>query len=100
MNSELLANNEIGKILTSPNKESSLEMDALAIQTIYEARLHLLKSLHSSVSRKVYFQLEEKITAEKKQLENIFGLEKGQKDNLSRYSFILDNQYFEQKFLS
>jgi hypothetical protein len=66
---------------------------------LLKSQSEMLNSLRPNISRKLLFALEEKLKGQKKELEKLLGLDKNQTENLSKYTFVLDSQYFEQKFL-
>ncbi|HVY67909.1 MAG TPA: hypothetical protein VHA30_03375 [Patescibacteria group bacterium] len=71
-------------------------------QSISESSLPrrlMLEQLKPHLSRKRYFALEEKLAAEEKQLRDILDWRLGRQNRLSRFTFILDQHYFEQEFL-
>jgi hypothetical protein len=59
----------------------------------------MLNSLRPHISRKLLFSLEEKLKAQERELNHLLGLDKNLAENRSKYSNVLDTQYFEQIFL-
>jgi hypothetical protein len=66
------------------------------VQVVIKERKVLLKNIQSSIGKKYYYRLEEKIDSEQAAFENILNLESNKQQILSEYSFILDPQYFDQ----
>lgn len=75
-------------------------MKNIDINKILDEQNLMLESLSPNISRKLSFALEEKLKAQKNQLEQLLGLGKKQDENLSKYTFVLDSQYFDQIFLN
>jgi len=69
------------------------------ITNIFKQQSDMLASLQPHISRKLFFVLEEKINRQQAETQRLLGLDKNQRDNMSKYSFVLDSQYFEQIFL-
>ena len=76
------------------------KLDAGQIQILMEQRKALLEELKPSVSRKIYYLMEEKLLREEAKLREILDWQEGKVTRLSRYSLILDPNYFEQEFLN
>ena len=70
------------------------------IKTMFAERRKLAESLESLVSLNFYNKMKKKIADEEKSLLQIFNLIDKCRQNLNRYTFVLDQQYFDQKFLS
>ncbi len=70
------------------------------IEQLFKAQSQLLVKLQPHISRKLGFALEEKIKLQEQQLQQLLGQDKKQTDNLSKYTLVLDSQYFDQIFLS
>jgi hypothetical protein len=75
-------------------------MKTTDINKIIDEETVMLDSLRPRLSRKLLFALEEKLKAEKQELEQLLGLDKKQSQNLSKYTFVLNSQYFDQIFLN
>ncbi|MCC7356821.1 MAG: hypothetical protein IT410_04410 [Candidatus Doudnabacteria bacterium] len=69
------------------------------IDELYSQRLQSLDSLKAKISLKFYYIIAEKLQAEKKTLEALLNIAFTKKQDHDQYSFILDPQFFEQKFL-
>ena len=69
------------------------------INKIIDQENSMLEVLRPRISRKLLFALEEKLKMEKQELEQLLGLDNKQSQNLSKYTFVLDSQYFDQIFL-
>ncbi len=63
-------------------------------------RLKLLEEIRPLMSLKLYHKISDKLEKEHASLAKFLNWEEAKQDALSHYSFILDTQYFEQKFLS
>lgn len=63
-------------------------------------RKALLNSLRPEISRKIYYTLEEKIALEEKELQQILDWQEGRSSQMSKYTFILNSNYFEQEFMN
>ena len=74
-------------------------MDDKQINSLISARKQALETIKSQVSRKVYFQMEEKISHEESQLKELLDWQQGRNNALAKFSLILDPHYFEQEFL-
>jgi len=59
-----------------------------------------LETIKPQISRKRYFNIEEKINNSEQRLRQILDWQEGRQSALSKYSFILDTHYFEQEFLN
>ena len=59
----------------------------------------MLGQLQAKVSRKFYFALEERLQEQRQQFIKLLQWDTGKQTIQSRYSLVLDPQYFEQKFL-
>lgn len=69
------------------------------IDELYSQRLQSLDSLKATISLKFYYIIVEKLQAEKTTLEAHLNIAFTKKQDHDQYSFILDPQFFEQKFL-
>lgn len=58
------------------------------------------ENIKSHISRKRFFNIEEKINSNQQRLGQILDWQEGRQNQLSKYSFILDTHYFEQEFLN
>ncbi len=99
MNPELLQNPEN---FNRPSEETSsfLPLNKEQIGKITFARKQLLELVKTGISRKLYYNIEEKLAQEERQLREILDWQEGRQSRLARYSFILDPHYFEQEFLT
>ena len=70
------------------------------IENIGKTQEKILNDLRPIISRKLAFALEDKIKGQQQELQRHLGLVNKQSANLSRYTLILDSQYFEQQFLN
>ena len=101
-----MSNNEIlkplEKIIFSPensdNKASAPTVKQ--VQIMFEKRKQDLEDLRLLVSVNFNKKMVKKIKQEEQQFLEIFNLARHKKQVLQKYSFVLDPQYFEQKFLS
>lgn len=69
------------------------------IDELYSERLKTLDSIKANISLKFYYVIAEKLQTEKKTLEALLNVAFVKKQDHDQYSFILDPQFFEQKFL-
>lgn len=69
------------------------------IEGIYTQRSKVLESLKTTISLKFYYTIAEKLLNEKKSFEKLLNLAFTKKQDHDQYSFILDPQFFEQRFL-
>ena len=99
MTQELLQKKEAPVSITLPGEFVPIPEHAVTIAQLHEDRLGQLAAIKNTISRKLYFKLEEKLQREKSQLEQLLGIETGQQNQLAKYSFVLDRQYFDQVFL-
>ncbi len=65
---------------------------------LYDQRKQGLESIRGTICRKFYYTISEKLEQEKKLFERILHIEDTKQEVLSRYSFVLNPYYFEQKF--
>lgn len=74
-------------------------LDEQGIKSVITSRKALLESIKSQVSLKSYYFMEEKIVSEEKRLKEILDWRMGRSRQLSRYSLVLNPNYFEQEFM-
>jgi hypothetical protein len=85
---------------SSAKTEGSLApLDEQQINSLMLSRKQALETIKNEISRKVYFQIEEKIGREETQLKEILDWQQGKQMQRAKYSLILDPHYFEQEFL-
>lgn len=70
------------------------------IKKMFEDRKKIAESIENLVSLGFYDKIIQKIGLEEKFLLQIFNLIDKRQQNLNRYTFILDRQYFDQIFLT
>lgn len=90
------------KLLPAQNSEvlsQEAGLNQQQIELLFQARKQELLSLKPLLSLKLHHQIEEKLNAEKTALFSLLKLIDQTALWRRRYSFILDPQYFEQKFL-
>ena len=75
-------------------------MDEKQIDLLILARKDALEAIKNEISRKIYFQIEEKIIREELKLKEILDWQEGRQSKLAKYSLILDPHFFEQEFLN
>jgi hypothetical protein len=69
------------------------------IQLLHTTRSSDLGTLKNKISLKLFYAIQEKLNQEKQALEEILHKDSVKKQEASQYSFFLDPQYFEQKFI-
>src|ERR1700729_1263932 len=79
---------------------ASFKLDEQQINSLILSRKEILENIKNEISRKVYFQIEEKINREEKQLNELLDFQEGRQNQLSKYTFVLDTHYFEQEIIS
>jgi hypothetical protein len=90
---------------SEPKKKSEQVSPAPEVLTVELAesvilsRREQLNKLEGIISKKYYYKLEERIQEEVLEFEKLLNWQKGKKQILSQYTFVLDQQYFEQKIL-
>ncbi len=70
------------------------------IDALYKERMQQLETLKGSISLKLYYVIAEKLETEQKTLETLLNIAHTKKQDHDQYSFVLDTQFFEQKFLN
>ena len=94
---ELLQKNELSQ------QEEDIGQDTLSslgdFEHILTMRKQQLANIKKSVSKKLFFSLEEKIETERQEFLRLLGLSHKHDEIKKQYSNILDSQYFEQKFM-
>ena len=68
------------------------------VEEVYAKRQSFLGKIRADISLKFYHQVSDKLNREKKQFEQLLNWEDNKQEVLSRYSFVLNPYYFEQKF--
>lgn len=96
---ELLTKNEFSPA-GNESGDPSHELQKEHIFSVVKNRAEMLASLKPTMSKKLFFALEEKLQKEQNEMEKFLGFQQGREENLSHYTFILDNQYFDQIFLT
>ncbi len=99
MSQELLTSKEYATSVEL-KEPADLELNAPDVNTLADLETQILESLRPVISRKLRFTLEEKLKNQKQELQRLLGLDKNLADNKSKYSNVLDSQYFEQIFLN
>lgn len=70
------------------------------IDGLYKERIQQLETIKDSIGLKFFYVITEKLQTEKKTLEKLLNVAYAKKQDQDQYSFILDPQFFEQKFLT
>lgn len=70
------------------------------IKKMFEERKKIAESIENLVSLNFNDKIVQKIAQEEKSLLKILNLIDKRQEALNQYSFILDQQYFDQKFLT
>ncbi len=70
------------------------------IKKMFEERKKIAESIENLVSLNFNDKIVQKIAQEEKSLLKILNLIDQRQEALNQYSFILDQQYFDQKFLT
>jgi hypothetical protein len=84
----------------SPKIDGGLAvLDDKQINSLIESRKQALELIKNGISRKIYFQMEEKINHEETRLKQILDWQQGRQNQMAKYSLILDPHFFEQEFL-
>jgi len=68
------------------------------ITDIYNFRKRDLEDIRKHICLKLYYFAEEKLNLEKQALMEILNIQQNNQEVMEKYSFVLDPQYFEQKF--
>lgn len=77
--------------ITSPNKTD--------IDSIIRSRKESLHSLQPSLSKKLYYSLEQRIEDEREQWYGLLNIATKKQATREQYSYVLDSFYFEQKLM-
>ena len=88
--------NPSGEDTTSPIKM----IDESQVSALLHEEFLMLDSLKKLIGKKLYFLLEEKLQTERQELEQLSGIGRDNQQELSKYTFILDTQYFEQQLFT
>jgi hypothetical protein len=97
-NKEILCSKEFQTNNGTEFKPADLDLSITAIDSLYKHRKEQLESIKNHIYLKFYYQIEEKLKKEQQVLMDILDGKLGKKKVLAQYSFVLDPQYFEQKF--
>jgi hypothetical protein len=84
-------------------KKNTEEKDGISIEAIdslYEQYEKDLTDLEPFIYLKLYNRIKEKFNNEKEQFAKLLNWQDARDEALSRYSFVLNSQYFEQKFFN
>ena len=100
MNTERVKPTEQLPAQNKPHPTTEGVLNEYAIENVLNARKASLELLKPLISRKLFYILEEKIKHEAAEFQNLLDAQLGRKKTLSKYTFVLDPQYFEQIFLS
>ena len=88
-------------IITSQDDSiSSQNLTEDQILALSEARKNALEQIKSQISRKIYYQIEEKLLFEQNRLQEILDWQQGRSAKQAKYTYILDPHFFEQEFLN
>lgn len=98
-NYELLRSQERLKISPKEKINNRNTLSLNSIKTLFIARKKALEEVKPYICLKFYYFIAEKIQQEERNLLKILNLETKKARNLKKYSFILDPNYFQQKFL-
>jgi hypothetical protein len=74
-------------------------MNSNLIEQIYSERKAQLEKIKDSICLKLFYSIEEKIDNERQAFLSILDKSISKQEMLNKYSFVLDPQYFDQKFL-
>jgi len=88
--------------MRSESHESNTDkhmMTAKEVQRMFAERKQHMAYIQSSVSSAFYRKIEEKVRHEEEQFLEMFNMSRRKKDVLKKYSFVLDQHYFEQLFM-
>jgi len=69
-------------------------------ETIFKTREKALESIKSSINLKTYYVIAEKLNQEKLAFEKLLNVTARKEQQAAQYSFALDSQFFEQKFIN
>jgi len=100
MSPETLKPHELISKRSAIESSGHVKLNGQKISALIQSRKEILENIKDGISRKIYFQIEEKINREEKQLKEILDWQEGRQSVLAKYSFILDPHYFEQEFLN
>lgn len=95
---ELLQPKEILNNSTQESDGANATITKEEVEKIYRQRKHSLEQVRASLCLKFYYTISDKLKREKKLFEKILHWEDAKQETLSRYSFVLNQYYFEQKF--
>jgi len=96
---EQLRSHELGPTLREESEGVLNTITKQEVESIYRERKHSLEQVRSSLCLKFFYSISDKLKQEKKLFEKILHWEDAKQEALSRYSFVLNQYYFEQRFL-
>ena len=67
---------------------------------VYTTRQDSLEQIRPLICLKFYHEISEKLERERRQFDRLLHIEDKKQDVLSRYTFVLNPYFFEQKFIS
>jgi hypothetical protein len=70
------------------------------VDNLFQKRKQALESIKPQISLKFMYAMEKKLREEEDELLELLNLKTRTDKILEQYSFVLDQQYFEQEFLS
>ncbi len=68
-------------------------------ERVYAGRQHDLEQVRPFICLKFYHEISEKLEREKRQFDRLLHIEDKKQDILSRYTFVLNPYFFEQRFI-
>ncbi len=96
---ELLQLNEKIKPLGKSQPEDKNVLSQKKINKLFINRVHTLESIKPFICLNFYHSIKEKVQREEQSLLKVLNYETNKNEVLKKYSFVLNPQYFEQKFL-
>lgn len=97
-NNELLQSGEKIKPVGKKTSANKVFLSQEKICEIFTQRKNNLEKIKSFICLNFFHSIEEKIHEEERSLSEILNHEANRKEVLKKYSFVLNPQYFEQKF--
>lgn len=88
------------EVHAEPNSADVKKLEENSIRSFYAARRKTAEYLRPLISLKFYHAIKEKLDWEETVLKNLLASRDKNRKILARYSLVLDQRYFEQKFLA
>jgi hypothetical protein len=95
---EKLKSLELSHNRPSTAESGNLELLRAQVEELFLERQSDLETIRPALCLKFYNEISDKLQVEKKRFEQLLNLQDKKREILSRYTFVLNPYYFEQKF--